>query len=180
MTTEQLVKAAANPKDAMLVIARALDRIEATLTVPPPDPWATEWSAEDIGRPGFVGVKITQDVDTTEVVIPPASPEKQAARRQFAEQSLQLEDNLGTGEDWLNAYAKGGPIWLYEGNRELFMTYGDHVRRAMVQDVIEDDPKYAGEMGRDVLKEACEEGPNLDLGSPTAIGDGMDKTRPRR
>src|SRR5437763_1578054 len=58
------------------------------------------------------------------------------------------------------AIAEGGPLWLYLGNRELVMSYPDHTRRMMVQDVELDSPTDAQEMARDVLKEACAEGPN--------------------
>lgn len=170
MTIEHDVAAATNPKEAMLVIARALDTLTALAVVTqreaPPDLWGT-WSEAPITSADIkaiddrrAAVEIIQDADTTDIVIPPPSPEKLEARRQFAVSHLKLHEHLpptGLVSSWADVYAKGGPLWLYHGNRELFMTFSDSARAAMVADVLEDDPKAAHEMGRDVLKEPCNE-----------------------
>ena len=97
---------------------------------------------------------------------PVPSPEKLAARRAFEASSLGIAGALGAAagnEDWNEHYAKAGPFWLYQHNRDLVMTYPANVRRAMVNDVAEDSPKLAYEMSRDVLKEAAGE-PDLETG----------------
>jgi hypothetical protein len=102
-----------------------------------------------------------------EVVMKGVPEEKQIARRLFAERVLKLDKTLQSGghgspegfESWNDVYAKAGPMWLYIGNRELFMTYPRQVRSMMVADVEADDPEEAHKMGRDVLKFEGESGP---------------------
>lgn len=229
MTTEQLVRAARNPQEAMLAIAAALDRIEAGIgDIPPhpaPDPWLAGWSegppvsaavvaAATPGLPiAFETVTRAQHkqdeiavveqllVTTADaedrraleaklrllkdegaaiirheqgtrvqsidggseltVEIPPASPERQAYRRRFAEQ-LNLYEALTvkgvTPDEFLDAYAKGGPMWLYLGDRDAIMTLPYGARVAMIEDIEQDAPVQAQEVGRDLLMERGVEG----------------------
>lgn len=169
MTTETQVQNAESPQRAMLAIAAALDRIEGQLRLQQDiklDPWSGQWSLEDqpplqanYGSLGQRGVKVTGDESSTEVELPPVTPERMERRRQFERQSLKLGEYLGIDEDWTEAYAHGGPMWLYLGNRDLVMSLPDHVRRALVEDAIEDSTQDAEEMARDILKQAGETGP---------------------
>jgi hypothetical protein len=178
MNTEAQVRSAKSPQEAMIVIAKALDRIEFLSSR---DTQWVAWDNEPTIRDGdsvalrsawlgHVGgeevvaeherrTQITATEDDTDVVIPAPSDEKKERRRQFERQNLKLSEFLGDSEDWSEAYAKGGPMWLYLGNRELVMSMPDGVRTALVQDVIEDSPQDAHEMGRDILKQPCEDGP---------------------
>lgn len=66
-----------------------------------------------------------------------------------------------------DAYAKGGPLWLYHGARELLMSFPRGVRAWMVTDVEQDSPRTAQELGRDILKGDAEDSRavGLDLGA---------------
>lgn len=103
------------------------------------------------------------DPDTYIVDLPPASPERQAARRQLAE-SIELPGFFpplmrdSQREQILDAYVKGGPLWLYQ-NREITLALPEHVKHAMIADIMEDSPRMAFEVGRDLLKDM---GPNDD------------------
>lgn len=182
MTYHDDVQAAQSPKDALLVIARALDELLACQFVeatPKADAWGG-WVAHDpttaitqqmTNEPvPPQRVRINQGEDTSEVVLPKVSPERYIARTAFADAQLKLNDHLGAGEvDWIAAYGVGGPMWLYLGNRDLVMSYPEEIRRRMVEDVEQDSPEDAHEMSRDILKAACETGP----GSPAMhIADG--------
>jgi hypothetical protein len=96
---------------------------------------------------------------TTDIVIKGPSPEKMQARRAFATHVLKLNEYLGDEQNWADVYAKGGPLWLYLGNRELVMSYPQEIKKALIEDVEEDSPQDAHEMGRDLLKFPCETGP---------------------
>lgn len=181
MTYETQVREAQSPKDALLVIARALDELLACQFVeatPKADAWGG-WVAHDpttaitqqmTNEPvPPQRVRINQGEDTSEVVLPTVGAERYKARCAFAESQLQLSAHLGDGEDWVWAYGKGGPMWLYLSNRDLVMSYPEEIRRRMVEDVEQDSPEDAHEMSRDILKAACETGP----GSPAMhIADG--------
>lgn len=159
MSIESQLRAAKSPQEAMLVLARGLDQIMELVShqaVAPEDWFTGEWSPSEVPSRSGPPVQITELGDNTLVEIAPPSPEKLERRRQFERDHLRLHDALGgaaDGDDWADVYAKGGPMWLYVGNRELFMSYPDETRAAMVQDVLEDDPASAHEMGRDVLKQ---------------------------
>jgi hypothetical protein len=180
MNTEAQVRAAKNPQEALLAIAHALDEIlerdtpapgwgqwdalpelAATLTDYRPLDESHQRAAEVLGT-GIEG-------DPSEVILKVPSTEKQILRRLFEGQQLRLREHLGDGEDWTEAYAKGGPLWLYHGNRDLVMSYPDHVKAAMIADVDEDSHQDAHEMSRDILKAACESGPG---GVAMMIGQG--------
>jgi hypothetical protein len=174
MTVVDDMRAARNPQEAMLVIAEALDAIIVNMQAPqtPTNTWGT-WESDTPEFAPYPDVPVThmlagavdtrkpvvtvtvdegEDTDSVDVNIAPVSPKKQEARRRFAADVLQLEAELGAGVDWAETYAKGGPVWLYEGNRELVMQYPQHIRSELVRDLMEDDPQAADEMGRDILK----------------------------
>lgn len=111
-----------------------------------------------------------RSAESSEVTVGAVSVKKREQRRQLEQQRLNLAAHLGDGEDWTEAYELGGPMWLYLSNRDLVMSYPADVLRAMVEDVEEDSPQDAREMARDVLKEACADGPS-SAGMRTAEGD---------
>lgn len=233
MTTEQLVRSARNPQEAMLHIAAALERIEAKLDQQPaaePDPWGAwgsdsraaylepikqyvdpsavvkaeqeaeiflqvqrnehairaiedrlevEADAEErraleaklrllkddgaaiVRREAGVRVQSLVDDSTVTVDIPPASPERQEDRRRFARNghlhSFLSQPVLNEAE-FEDAYAKGGPMWLYLGDRDAIMAMPPEYRVLMVADIEEDSPAQAQEVARDLLMDRGAEG----------------------
>lgn len=91
--------------------------------------------------------------DTLTVDIPPATPERQAKRFQWAA-DVKLGSNFLNMDDQeaAVAFAKGGPIWLYE-NREAVMQMPWEWRRMFVEDIAEQSQALAHEVGRDILKD---------------------------
>jgi hypothetical protein len=141
-----------------VIIARAIDQLmEQVPAAPAPDPWGT-WAAPE-PRPKENRVTVKQQDDASEVIIPPVSEHKQELRRKFEQSVLKLESVLGDGADWTEAYARGGPLWLYHANRDLVMSYPRSTRAAMVADVEEESPEDAQLMSIDVLKYPGETGP---------------------
>lgn len=157
MNTEAAVRAAKNPQEAMLALATSLDALRELVTHlnVPTDELALEWTPDQAEQ----RTRITTTDDSADIEIPPPNEERLEQRRIFEQQQLRLGEHLGTSEDWTEAYAKGGPMWLYLGNRDLVMSYPESIRAAMVEDVIATSPLDAEEMGRDVLKQAGEDGP---------------------
>lgn len=104
-------------------------------------------------KQGFEEGKRAQSVvgdQEIEVVLPPVSAERAKYRREQAKQ-MGLEDNF-PGIEATEAYVKGGPLWLYHGNREFVMSLPEELRKLMVQDVERDSPQEAHEMAHDLLK----------------------------
>lgn len=106
--------------------------------------------------------------EAVEVLIPAPDEAKWVYRRDFALHQLKLNDYFASEHSdnapegfntWAEVYAKGGPYWLYVSDRECVMSFPMELRAAMVQDVLEDNPRVAAEMGRDILKQAGEDGP---------------------
>jgi len=152
---EAQIKASKSPQAGLAIVARGIDEILKQLaSAPRPagDGWG-EWDAAEPDPTGLLTVEEDEDGNVT-VVLAPTSPEKYEVRRKFSEEVLQLHHHIDTESDIHHAYGVGGPLWLYTGNRELFMSYDPTVRAAMVQDVEADDPKAAYDMGKDVLKSA--------------------------
>lgn len=100
----------------------------------------------------------TPDVGLREVAAAPVSEEKAYRRAKFAEVFLELDQNFR--QDGLtDAYAKGGPAWLYStsSGRKFILGLPYHVRQAMVNDIEEDSPSAAAEFARDVLMARSDE-----------------------
>ncbi len=95
--------------------------------------------------------------DTTILVdIPPASFEKRAERLAFAcDHYLHrfLSTKTLTEDEFAGAYSKGGPMWLYLGDREAIMAMPISYRHTMIADIEEDSPIQAQEVARDILKD---------------------------
>lgn len=77
----------------------------------------------------------------------------QAARREFASKHLKFYDEFGTdqGSVMVQAYGKGGPIWLYHYDRDFCLQLARPLRVGMLEDVARIDANLAAEMGRDLL-----------------------------
>ena len=101
--------------------------------------------------------KVAERDGETVVELPPVSDLKRKGREQFAADTLQFDVALGTDDEQtaelIRAYGKGGPLWLYYGNRDMVMGLNEDAKRIMVADVLEDSPQEANEMGRDILKD---------------------------
>lgn len=155
MNARETVMAAKTPREALLDLADYIDNLPQVV-----DSWDVPWGDEpDDDIPGTSPITIDIDEDlNSSVVLPIVSDEKKEKRREFARQwklGDMLPELAGEIEE---VYALGGPYWLYcymtddeQGRRNLF-SYSEHMRRAMCQDLLEDDPVLAHEVSRDLLK----------------------------
>lgn len=189
MTYVEKVKGAVTPMEALLLLAQGLDDAVLMREAPDPwAGWSNPemrsriQALHEAEAPLYERLAASEaedrvlyntaaqplvsvvDVNRDERLIKLAKPteSKLLQRRQYAETVLKLDTVLleaPAGLTWPEVYAKGGPMWLYTGNREIFMSYPINVRQAMVADIEEDDPETAQEVGRDVLKAAGETGP---------------------
>lgn len=98
------------------------------------------------GKSAQLATDVTVDVK-------PVSVERHNERLHFAIETLNLNTELGTEDDWCLTYAKGGPAWLYAHRRDLVVQYSEAVKQQMVSDLEQDDPQAAHEMARDILKQ---------------------------
>jgi len=113
-----------------------------------------EGQAIDVTPAQGVREVIEQVDDVATVVLPPASPERKAQRVKTAKQFRMAEYSPTlTEEQFLDAYAKGGPQWLYLGAREAVMQMPMEARHRMVADLELDSPAAAQELARDILKD---------------------------
>lgn len=153
MGVEHEVSQASSPQAALVVVAQALDRIEARLDEIASQP-ATAGDVWD-WRPA---VTITDDV----VTFGDAPPELKEKRAVFAQSVLNLSEALPElGDDAIMDFVNGGPIWLHAYNRDYVLQVPIEARQMMVQDVDSYDPAAAADLARDILKD----------GSPGALPD---------
>lgn len=108
------------------------------------------------GRPDYVDAdkkrtKITTGDGEAIVDLPPPTEEQAKQRAGFATRFLKLQEEFGP--EYVEAYVKGGPLWLYYGNRDFVNGLSASTKRAMVNDVQEHSPAEAHEMARDILKD---------------------------
>jgi hypothetical protein len=98
------------------------------------------------------------------VHLPTADPARQADRHSWAMQ-IKLGSSFLKMDDAeaAEAFAKGGPLWLYYGNREAIMQMPPEWKRMLVLDVQEDSVHEAHAMGRDVLKDLEAQGPAVTM-----------------
>jgi len=190
VTIEERVKRAGTPREALLILARALDELQVAARVDPWQNWDDGWEYtsldddstaappnDDIGPDGLTAQQranhtaamlAMSNTTARDIVIPKPSEEKMEQRRMLERQQLKLGLALGVEEDsdvdWTETYAKAGPWWLWQERRDLVMGYDYAIRQAMVKDVEEDRPDLAYEMGLDVLKQPAGE-PDLENGS---------------
>lgn len=170
MTTyAERVASAPDIKAALSALAEGLDELLGSVQAPQPaDSWA--WSDAVIGgvapaspspatasTPAVAGPLpvTTETEDTVTVDLPPASPELQAARREYAARLqlalFQSPPVTLSEEEFIHAYAVGGPLWFYYGDREGVLGLPIEVRRAMVNEVEQLSPQLAAEVARDLL-----------------------------
>ncbi len=95
--------------------------------------------------------------DDKQIVVDIPAPDR--ARMQ-ARASMALAGKFGeqltpplSNDEAADAYARGGPMWLYMYDRDAVMGMPEDWRRAMVNDVLVDSPAQAHELGRDILKD---------------------------
>lgn len=148
MNTGARIREASSPQDALTILADALDAIWAeiqelkTSTTTAEPVWGEWEQPADDGRSTY-----EVDGDTTTVDLPPVSEEHKDLRRKFAK-------SIGLKGDNIEYYAKGGPLWLYLGDRDFVMGLTDQMRRMMVSDIAQTSPQEAREVARDILKDA--------------------------
>lgn len=220
MTTEEQVRQAKSPQEALVVLAKALDRIETNLASSAEDALAWgEWedvdqriaetvddnditrialhALEDSGadledldpsersaveaararlakdKPGqFIEgafkagelAKATVGDEEIAIDLPPVSAERKAARRKFASDYMKLHETYkDLGEQAIEAYVKGGPMWLYLADRAYVIQMPYEWKRLLIEDVNEDSPGDALDMSRDILKDVKPNGPELTV-----------------
>jgi hypothetical protein len=101
------------------------------------------------------------------VDIPPPDAKRAAQRRKFVE-AAGLYDFVTqpvlTKEEFNAAYVKGGPMWLYLGDRDAVMAMPEQMRYLLVADIEQDSPVQAQEVARDILKDAAAGSADATLG----------------
>ena len=189
-TVEQQVHAAEGPVQAMLAIAKALDRIEKALDAQPASDGWGEWSSppgekkEEEGdgivytgevlngfRQGIMpdrtpdpSLKLTTNEDGEQVIdLPPPTDAELEDRRAFAKDILNLDVAWKDlpGNDAIEAYAVGGPLWLYHADRELMMNFSPDAKAKMINEIEQTHPREAGDIARDINKIEESDAPTL-------------------
>lgn len=106
------------------------------------------------------GIRLTTDGDL--VGLPAADEKRKAARRFWAlSHSLHTYQSTGnalTEHEMADAFAKGGPMWLYLYDRDGVMRMADTARRDLIADLEHDSPAEAQQVARDILKDLTAEG----------------------
>lgn len=147
----------------MLAIAHSLDAllelvVELKVKTVPQDSWGNwgPFDAAALSDDDPPTAPLTAEVDEhgdVEVNIKPVTDPGRLAERRALAHAMELDTNLAGVEDAIDVYVKGGPLWLYTGNRDFVMSLPMAMRQQMVLDVEQDDVKTAHEMGRDLLKD---------------------------
>lgn len=90
------------------------------------------------------------------VEYPPPTPAQERLRTAVLDriglEGLPPEHDLKP-DDARRAFLKGGPLWLYDFDRNFVVGLSPQVRRAFVEDVYAVDPEAAYDLGRDILKD---------------------------
>lgn len=105
-------------------------------------------------------VSTNMGADRFEVTLPAVDRVVQDQRRQFAATIGIDTDDWPTRpelsidpKDAVEAYVKGGPLWLHAYDRDFVMQLPEETRRTMVRDVELTTPNDAHDLGRDILKD---------------------------
>jgi hypothetical protein len=93
----------------------------------------------------------------TEIALPVVDGGTQAARREFAVETLKIRDQYPHNPEFVEAYGKGGPLLFYYTDRDWVMSLPVTARQAMVEDVMATNPETAKKMGADILKRTDDE-----------------------
>lgn len=148
---------------------------------------ATVEAVESIGATGepTQGGPFTQATDDGSPVVDFPLPTKtQEIRRKNVIEHLDFENLTGRDDngneyrlfpredtperreevkELLRAYFNAGPVWLYLSNRDHVLQLPLDVRREMIADVEEVDPKYAYHMAKDILMDRDDQGADRDV-----------------
>lgn len=154
------VTEAKSPQEALLVVAQGIDAIlgrldEQTATTSTWGDWDVMPNPNPeplMGRNAPLTTEVDEHGDVEVNIKPVTDPGRLAERRALAH-AMELDVNLEGVEDAIDVYVKGGPLWLYTGNRDFVMSLPMAMRQQMVLDVEQDDHATAHEMGRDLLKD---------------------------
>ncbi len=167
---DQIKQTCRTPQEAILLLAEAIDGVRELVAALPsshPDPWEQPLEWGDVAADVCVDYSVEAAdqrarVEGNEVIVPPASEERMEGRRRFAH-AVQLWEFLAPmdEETTLDAFAKGGPLWLYHSNRDAAMQLPYEARQWLCADIAKDSPEEAAEISRDILK-ASE---SVDMGS---------------
>lgn len=107
----------------------------------------------DVNAPAGTMATVEETPDLATVTLPAPNAERRKTRTGQA-LTWELHNYLPLNEaEALHAYVKGGPLWLYGYDRDAVMQMPYAHRQAMVEDVLQDSPRAAHEMGRDILKD---------------------------
>jgi hypothetical protein len=116
------------------------------------------------------GERVQSVVSDTNVTIdiPPPDDRRRAARRKIAGE-LRFHEFLtaspfATDEEFIAAYVKGGPMWLYLGDRDAVMAMPGDYRRLLIADIEQDSAPQAQDVARDILKDVGPGDPDTNLG----------------
>jgi hypothetical protein len=146
MTTVEAVKQCSTPREALLLLAAAIDELKAA-----GDPWSEPLTWEQMS--GEPPKDNRAHIVNGDVVVKPVSPERQLERADFFVRArLDGYVPMLDADTAREAYVKGGPRWLYYTNRDCIMQMPFELRQALVADVLIDSPSEADEIGRDILK----------------------------
>lgn len=108
----------------------------------------------DIEAPLGLAAVSEQIGDQIVTTLPTPDLERQDARVRFAIDNQLWEFSVLDNIEFRDAFAKGGPLWLYHTGRDEVMAMPLEWRRWMVEEIALDSPRTAQEVGRDILKDA--------------------------
>jgi hypothetical protein len=171
LTVEQ-IQQAKTPREALLLLATAIDHLHARIDELDSDPFDAPLDWAGTQASALIYDEALDDgrarIEGDDVIVQPVSPEREAARDDFAV-GARLYEFYGPSlspEDFVTAYRKGGPRWLYYTNRECVMQMPVSLRQRLVDDILLDSPSEAAEIGADILKysfdEAAREGEQIE------------------
>jgi hypothetical protein len=162
--TEQAVRGAASPGEALIILAQAIDRQtnspDVDWALPPPqgDPEGVV-TVPYLERPsselkGDLSNKVAEGGVTVD--LPPTTDRQREFRQGYAAQAVANLPNIPP-EQALDWYMKGGPLWLIAYDYEHVLSLSSNTRKMMVEDVAITMPEEAKRTGADLLKERDDE-----------------------
>lgn len=170
MSVKADVLASKSPRDALLIVATALDQLARRVdqlgaAAGKWDSWVDddESSFQETGKAAQPEPEplFTRDPSTGEIIFRVCDDSEKRERREAFVGQLNLDVAYGAEDapegGWDALYVNAGPMWLYLHDRDLLIQYSYEIRQAMVADVLEDDPQAGHEMARDVLKVGLDE-----------------------
>jgi len=164
MSVVDQVKAAANPQEAMLAIAAALDELLSRQPTPPANDGWGEWGAVDEPAPlELVRAEYSEDGGTTTTFTVTSDPNKKIKRAEFADAFIRPtfgRADLESGEwhpneEVVDAFINVGPLWLYAYNRDFVVGLSQDAKVQLIEDVFEDNKEEGAAFGRDIMKDTA-------------------------